>query len=263
MPPQDEDNMDEWEEEEEVDGSPNARNRTQYGGDNGQPNQQEQVAVTHTNPEEDQKRDEIANLFFTLSTEIGASDETIKLLVQNTVDIKQKRYFRMSKNQEEDFLKALELVNKNLGKAQTMLDTYIELEKSQPEFKNFYNKFYHLYETINNFRRTVFYNENAKDEEYLYPLIDIKTKFGGLSFLFSRLCGNLETSGNYIRHIIYLNVRQAPMGVEGHPVGYGGGYGGGYGYPPIRDYYDDRFGLSGRREPKQEIRDIGDAKDTQ
>ena len=221
----------------------------------------------YSNPEEEMKRDEMANLFFTLATQIGKSDELIKTLMENTLTIKQKRYFRMDIHQEHDFLKALETINQNLGKAQAMLDTYIELEKSQPEFKNFYNKFYHLFESINNHRRTLFYNYNATNEEYMYPLIDISTKFGGLSFLFSRLCGVLITSGNYIKHVLYLTPRSMSPTGEGIQGGYGGGYGGGsyypHSYPPsMRDYYDeDRFGV-GRREPKQEIRDIGDRLDT-
>ena len=237
------------------------------GGETNQPLTPERENI-YSNPEEEMKRDEMANLFFTLATQIGKSDELIKTLMANTITIKQKRYFRMDIHQEHDFLKALETINQNLGKAQAMLDTYIELEKSQPEFKNFYNKFYHLFESINNHRRTLFYNYNATNEEYMYPLIDIATKFGGLSFLFSRLCGVLITSGNYIKHVLYLSPRSISPTGEGYPGGYSGGYGGGGGYyphsypPSMRDYYDeDRFGAS-RKEPKQEIRDIGDRLDT-
>ncbi len=217
----------------------------------------------YSNPEEEIKRDEMANLFFTLATQIGKSDELIKTLMENTITIKQKRYFRMDIHQEHDFLKAFETINQNLGKAQTMLDTYIELEKSQPEFKNFYNKFYHLFESINNHRRTLFYNYNAINKDYLYPLIDIATKFGGLSFLFSRLCGVLITSGNYMRHVLYLTPRSMSPTGEGYPGGYSGG---GYypqSYPPsMRNFYDeDRFGVT-KKEGKQEVRDFGDKFDT-
>lgn len=221
--------------------------------------------MAYSNPEEDIKRDEMANMFFTLATEIGKSDDLIKTIMENTVTIKQKRYFRMDVHQEHEFLKGLETVNHNLGKAQTMLDTYIELDKSNPEFKNFYNKFYYLYESINNHRKSLFYNYNAANEDYLYPLIEITTKFGGLSFLFSRLCGVLITSGNYIKHVLYLTPRSIPMSPTGD--GYGGGYGGGgyypQSYPPsMRNLYDDdRFGIN-RRESKQQIRDIGDHLDT-
>ncbi len=228
-----------------------------------------EVTYSNFNPEEEIKRDEMANLFFTLSTDIGKSDELIKDLLKNTITIKQKRYFRMDINQEHDFLKGLESVNHNLGKAQTMLDTYIELEKSQPEFKNFYNKFYSLFESINNHRKSLFYNYNATNEDYLYPLIEITTKFGGLSFLFSRLCGVLITSGNYMKHVLYLTPRSMSPTGEGYQGGYGGGYsGGGYypqSYPPsMRNFYDeDRFGVGiGKREGKPEIRDIGDKFDT-
>jgi len=237
--------------------------------ENGQPDKTQPVIThergsSHFNPEEEEKRDEMANLFFTLSTDIGKSDEFIKDLMKNTITIKQKRYFRMDAIQERDFLKGLETVNHNLGKAQTMLDTYMELEKSQPEFKNFYNKFYHLFESINNHRKSLFYNTNATNEEYLYPLIEITTKSGGLSFLFSRLCGVLITCGNYMRHVLYLTPRSiSPMGGEGTSGGYSGG--GGYypqSYPPPRNYYDDgQFGL-GKPGAKQEVRDIGDKFDT-
>ncbi len=220
----------------------------------------------NNNLEEEQKRDEMANLFFTLATQIETSDIRIKQLMSQTITIKQKRYFRLSAPDEEEFIKCLEMINQNLGKAQTMLDTYIELEKSQPEFKNFYNKFYYLFESINTHRASTFYNVNAARDEFLYPLNNFKTKFGGLSFLFARLCGVLNTSGSYMKHVLYLTPRSMPTSPEGYPGGYGAGYGGGYiphSYPPsIRGLYDDdQFGV-GRREPKNVSRDIGDTHDT-
>lgn len=211
--------------------------------------------------EEDIRRQEIANKFFTLSTEIGNSDERIKQLLSNRITLKQKRYAVLDEGREADFLKALESVNQNLGAAQAMLDAYIELDKSTPEFRNFYNKFYQLYELITKHRRSTFYNFRVERGEYLYPIIDIETKFGGLSFLFARLCGVLNVCGSYIKDSIYLTPRVSP-GYEPAGGGYSGGYYPHYIPPSVRpDFlrYDDREMLS--RERKQETRDIGDGFD--
>lgn len=252
---------DEQDEYEDSSTNESRNSRTQQPGE-----QQAPVAeITYNNLEEEQKRDEMANLFFTLATQISESGEKIKKLLAHTITIKQKRYFRLTEQEEDEFLKALETVNQNLGKAQTMLDTYIELEKSQPEFKNFYNKFYYLFESINTHRASTFYNVNATRDEFLYPLNNFKTKFGGLSFLFARLCGVLNTSGNYMKHVLYLTPRSIPSSPEGYPYA-GAGYGGGYyphSYPPsMRGLYDDNQLGIGRREPKHESRDIGDRNDT-
>ncbi|MDD5454189.1 MAG: hypothetical protein PHW62_01635 [Candidatus Ratteibacteria bacterium] len=254
---------DEEQEEYEEPLTTNSRNSEAQQESDGE--QQTHNDVIYNNVEEEQKRDEMAYLFFTLATQISKSDEKIKELMAHTITIKQKIYFRLTAGEEEDFLKALETVNQNLGKAQTMLDTYVELDKSQPEFKNFYNKFYYLFESINAHRESIFYIYNATQDEFLYPLHNIKTKFGGLSFLFARLCGVLNTSGNYIRHVLYLSPRSIPTSSEGYPGGgYIGGYGGGSGYypQPNRGIYNDDPSLINRREPKRETRDIGDRDDT-
>jgi hypothetical protein len=92
----------------------------------------------------------------------------------------------------------------------------------------------------------------------MYPIVDIDTKFGGLSFLFARLCGVLSVCGNYIKDSIFLTQRM-PVGYDAAGNIYtGGGYYPHYSPPARPDYlYDERWS----REKKQETRDIGDRLD--
>ena len=202
-----------------------------------------------------------ANKFYSLAAKIESSTKTmLNLMAGKKERYGAHTYLVLTEEQDAQFSDALGEINKLIAEAQTMLDSYIELDKSTPKFENYLNLFYNLYEeNITKHTQTIFFMVHARDDHlYLYPYFGLQHGhfgFNKLSMLLSRIRGTLTTCGDYT-----LDEPPAPAP---RPDVYGGGYPGG------RPYYSGApYGARGdwrddwdreRRTEKKEPRDIGDA----
>ncbi len=152
-------------------------------------------------PKTDQdKREEISQKFYTLSSAIKLSLENLIHITSSSKKhhINIQPYFILNERTEEAFMHEMDNVNLHIGMASSVLDSYITFTKSQPDFTKFFNLFYQLQKFTDNHRSSIFYISNARNGSYLYPYTVINRALRKMSFLLSRLCGTLMVAGDYI-----------------------------------------------------------------
>jgi len=220
--------------------------------------QQDEYNYGTPSDEEQKLRQGITDKFNSLSTEIDMSTSQIFNLLRVKFEKKGQIYARLTESQDEELFQELTKINVELGKASAMLDSYIRLTNSTPDFKNFFNKIYNIMVYIRNHRNTVFFKVNVRDnEQYLYPQLTLVTLLRELALLFGRLRGVLIIGGEFIKDQPPRPMAQPGMGGGGEFSPYNRPYfgGGGDGYSPYSGY----GGLAPKPPEKQ--RDIGDAQD--
>lgn len=222
-----------------------------------------------SNNEDAERRKEIAGKFYSLTSSIKLSFEKFKELLGKTEVIKFQTYISLTVEEEQELLAELDRLNENIGKARTILDSYITFTRSSPDFEKFLNIIFQVHEYMETYaEQSIFYQFNKRQYgKCLYSNEKLVKAQHKLSFLFNRLCGTLTVAGDYIIDLAYLQPAQhSQPGMEGaggyyRPDYYGGGgYGGGYGGDWRNNFTDrDYDGVS--RERKKRTRDIGDVDD--
>lgn len=192
-----------------------------------------------------QELKDIYDKFHALSADIEVCNHNIMNLMRTTTTVCRQTFSMLTKEQDEDLFRELAQVNKLLGKAQAMLDSYILLENSTPRFQNFFNIIYDLMTLLKNHRETIFFQVHVRDDgKYLYPKSPIENNLWQLTMLFGRLCGTLQGGGEYI-------LDSPALGGSGN--GNGSGYSKGY---PANHNWHNR-GTSVPEEELRQERDLG------
>ena len=232
-----------------------------------EPNNQQPEEFDYRNQDEDTKsRKARANKFYSLSAQIESSTKTFKALLGG----KKERYGAhtyviLTEEQNTIFLDALGEINKLIAEAQTMLDSYIELDRSTPKFENYLNLFYNMYEkNITEHSETIFFMVHARDEQlYLYPYFGLTAGhfgFGKLSILLARVRGTLTKCGDYT--LDEPSNAPAPASQsDRYGAGYSGQYPRQYSSSDNKGRGDWRGDWDKERTERREPRDIGDVQE--
>ncbi len=202
--------------------------------------------VLQVTDEEEKKLEEIANHLFTIIGEIKDPFTIIQGLIKNKVTINHKTYFELNEEEDVEFFQNITKLNESLGKASSILDSYIRFTKSSPDFDKFLNIIYNFVVNYNAHRGTIFFQANAEMGLYLYPYFEVDAVMKKMNLLYHRLCGTLRIGGQYI--IIQPPRVPSSMGEFGIDRFERPGY-----FEPYSPYHYE--------QPKPKTRDIGDAYD--
>ena len=202
---------------------------------------------------------------------INIFDETCKNmleLINNREKEDLARAIRISFSENELYLfkENLKVMNRTLGKARPMLDSYIIFSNSTPKFDYVNNLVYKLNSFIIETEKRRFYEIHLmKYNKRYFKYVNMNSIVEELAILIERIKGTLETGGELI--VDYPKIQSS--GSNNLNDGYDGGY------PPRNPYYDNFTPyrgkeytkmLSSQREEslrtktvqKTPLRDIGD-----
>lgn len=216
--------------------------------------------------EEKRIRQELANKISTIASQIEVSSKAILLLIDTKYKIiGNKKYFVLTKEQEEEFNREFGNINRLIGEAETMsTDLYLELKGAPDVIKRSKNKYFYLRGIIKDhvdYKGRCYQYHADTYNHFIYPYYKLGNGIKDLMDILSELRGHLNAGAEFLKDVIYL------VGAGGGGNGSSDYYSGrSYGYPRNpSQVYGTNYDEFGRRiSPEHEapkMRAIGDEAD--
>lgn len=187
--------------------------------------------------EREQDFAEIHNKFYALSADLEVCTGNILNAMRTTTNIITNKntgvingwvpqktqcnttFFVLTKEQDEDLFKELAHVNKLLGKARAMLNAYITIENSLPDFKMFFNRLHDIEALLDTHKDTIFFRVHVRDnKKYLYPKKEIEKQVLMFTTMVGGICGTLQGVAEFIKDSPLLEPNRSRDGYNGDSV---------------------------------------------
>lgn len=195
------------------------------------------------------------------------SKDRIKEIVGEKKSVFKGRKLRIDIPREEldEMSGHIESMNFQLGKASTMLDSYIRFRNSTPDLRPINNLIYELNEFVVNSQRSVFFQQHMiQNNKRYFEKLDLQDKVMQISFLIERILGVMETGGDFTVDVIYMESEKREERergadrfgrIDNRYDDYGGGYGGGYRDYPYGGRRDDYKKYHEREQRKKHVKE--------
>lgn len=161
---------------------------------------------------------EISEMFHDLARDIEVCNNNILNYMRTTTTINRQPFFSLTNEQDEDLFRELAHINDLLGKARMILNAYITVENSLPDFKVFFDRLHEIESLLDYQKSTIFFEVHVRDDERcLYPKKEIEKKVKMFITMLGGVRGSLKGAGKFIEH---SQILQGAGGSNGEDRGY-------------------------------------------